>query len=175
MTSSWFDSRRQKLFRRHYSRRRRLTRRFDLLSLGMAAVILVAVLVAKECECGLGSAGAGGFALWFLLFLSYIPLSLLSFLDWCTAGDMFQIVSGWLNGDRALLLGSFNFITLFSVWLCVRILAAKKFGENLLRVSSHFMLIFMIWGCFQLFCVWATGMAQNGGFSGFHNSLKEKK
>ena len=122
MANTWFDRRSQKLFRRHYSVRRRLTRRFDLLSLGLCAVILIAIGVARACSCGLNTAGAGGFALWFLLFLSYIPLTLLSFLDWWISGDLFQMVSEWLNGDKVLLLGIFNLLTLFSLWLCLPVI-----------------------------------------------------
>ena len=175
MAKTWFDRRNQKLFRRHYSIRRRLTIRFDLFSLGLGAVILIAMLIARTCSCGLNAAGAGGFALWFLLFLSYIPLTLLSFLDWWISGDLFQLISEWLHGDKVLLLGIFNLLTLFSVWLCVRILAAKKYGENLLRIAGHFILIFFVWGCFQLSCSLAVKVCQNGGFSGFHSGLKEKK
>ncbi|MBO5307768.1 MAG: hypothetical protein J6C40_07170 [Lentisphaeria bacterium] len=175
MTSSWFDNRTQRLFRRYYSKKRRLTRRFDLLTLALALVIVLAVWAARGGDCGISSASPGGFALWFLLFLSYIPLALLSFLDWCVSGDLFQTVSSLLGRDQAVLLGVFNMLSLLLVWGSVRILAARKYGEHLLRTTGHFILIFLIWGCFQLCCSLSVRMWQSGGISGFHSGLKVKK
>jgi hypothetical protein len=175
MTSSWFASRNQRLFRRHYSRKRRLTRRFDLLTIALALVIVASIFAARGGSCGVSGPSAEGFALWFLLFLSYVPLAFISFLDWCISGDLFQLTSSFFGQDQAVLLGAFNLASLFIVWLAVRVLPARKYGENLLRITGHFILIFLIWGFFHLCCSMSMRMWQSGGISSFHKGLKGKK
>ncbi|UKI29612.1 MAG: hypothetical protein L6W00_16205 [Lentisphaeria bacterium] len=70
------------LSRRRRERFERLTLRFDLISAGLAAVIILATLVSAGRPYELGLPYAHGFALWFLLLLSYIPLEVVGLFNW---------------------------------------------------------------------------------------------
>ena len=175
MTKSWFDRRNQKIFRRHYSRKRRLTQRFDFLNIGLALIIIFSVLLAWGESYDLSQANSSGFVLWFLMFLAYLPLELLCLIDWCTAGDFSWLTDFLFARNPAMGLGIVNLLLLLIFWGGIRVLAARKFGENLLRITGHVVLIFLIWGCFQLGCSLVMRMWEQGGISAYHTHLQIKK
>ena len=69
---------RESVSRRGRERLRKANRRFDLCAAALALLILIAMAICFRQEYELGSNQPSGFAMWFLLFLAYLPLELVT-------------------------------------------------------------------------------------------------
>lgn len=160
------------LSRRRRERFERLTFRFDLLSVGLAVVILLATAVSAGRPYELGLPYAHGFALWFLLLLSYIPLEVIGLFNWVLGIQDNAFMRFLVLEHQALGMGLFNLGMLAVVWGLVRFWLGRRYGLAFLRTVGTFLLILLVWGAFQLLCFAAVTIWGHGGFSPLHHHLR---
>ena len=117
------------LSRRRRERFERLTLRFDLISAGLAAVIILATLVSAGRPYELGLPYAHGFALWFLLLLSYIPLEVVGLFNWVFGIQDNAFMRFLVQEHQALGMGLFNLGMVAAIWVLVRFWLGKRYGH----------------------------------------------
>ncbi len=160
------------LSRRRRERFERLTLRFDLISAGLAAVIILATLVSAGRPYELGLPYAHGFALWFLLLLSYIPLEVVGLFNWVFGIQDNAFMRFLVQEHQALGMGLFNLGMVAAIWVLVRFWLGKRYGLAFLLTTGTFLIILLVWGCFQLLCFAAVTIWGHGGFSPLHHHLR---
>lgn len=160
------------LSRRSRERLERFTLRFDLISAGLAVVIILATAVSAGRPYELGMPYAHGFALWFLLLLSYIPLEVVGLFNWLFGIQDNAFMRFLVQDHQALGMGLFNLVMLAIVWGVVRFWLGRRYGYSFFRTTGTFLLILLGWGCFQLFCFAAVTVWGNSGFSPLHQHLR---
>lgn len=159
------------LSRRGKERFRRSLRTFDLLCALLAVVIVVASISCYGKPYELGSAEPAGFSYWFLLFPAYLPLELLGMVNWLFGMQGNGLVQLLIEKQPAIGLGLCDLVLLLLVWLWARFWGARRFGAAFLNVTGQFVAIFVVWGCFQLLCMAAVIIWNNGGFRALHHHL----
>ncbi len=139
-------------------------RGFDAVMAGIAAVIGLALLCCRGRGYDLNGTGTVGFAVWFLMFLSYLPLEIIG---------LFGLITGlkvpWINacaasGNQVLVLAVCDWGLLLFVWIAVRLLG-RRYGVGFLRAARHIALIILCWGIFQVGCTAALAVWQRGDVS----------
>lgn len=160
------------LSRRRRERLERLTLRFDLISAGLAVVIILAAAVSAGRPYELGLPYAHGFALWFPLLLAYIPLEVIGLFNWLFGVQENAFMQFLVQDHQALGMGLFNLVMLGIVWALVRFWLGRRYGFSFLRTTGTFLLILLVWGCFQLFCFVAVTIWSHGGFTPLHHHLR---
>ena len=79
--------------------------------------------------------------------------------------------AGSVMGLIVVGLGLCDLVLLLLVWLWARFWGARRFGAAFLNVTGQFVAIFVVWGCFQLLCMAAVIIWNNGGFRALHHHL----
>ena len=144
--------------RRNQEKMRRALRRFDLITLGVVAVLLVSCLWCWNAEYTLGVGTPHGFAYWFLLLLAYPGLILGSMVNMTIGAD-----TGFISGAEAPVLGISAFALVLISWLWVRLVMKRHWNLIGLRIAGNFMMILLAWGVFQLACGSAMAVWRQGG------------
>ena len=135
-------------------------------------VIILATAVSAGRPYELGMPYAHGFALWFLLLLSYIPLEVVGLFNWLFGIQDNAFMRFLVQDHQALGMGLFNLVMLAIVWGVVRFWLGRRYGYSFFRTTGTFLLILLGWGCFQLFCFAAVTVWGNSGFSPLHQHLR---
>ena len=120
----------EQLSRRGRERLQKLGLRFDLLAAALAVVIVVATAICMGEPYELGKPEPHGFALWFLLFLGYLPMELLSVFNWCFGLQETPLMHFLVVEQPAVMLGACNLATLAVLWAVFRFWAARRYGAN---------------------------------------------
>ena len=156
----------KRLSRRAQERLNRQLRSFDLAMLGILLTTLVSGVVCVFGSTALDRPDAGGFAFWYIVVQSYLPMGLLS---------GFRALFGSAAFDPGV--HGAGFITATALvwdvllWAVIRTLGKRNNKSPLLRVGTQFALVIFYWGCFQLLCaVFVAGWNQ-GGMSSLHRKL----
>ncbi len=148
---------------------------FDLTVGGLALVIILCMIVCHGQPYELGEKNSAGFPLWFLLSLAYLPLEAMGIVNWCI-GAQDSALMRFLVEDphQALGLGIFNLSLLLLVWGAIRFYFGRRYGSPFLKTSGNFVLVFFVWGVFQLGCMAAVEIWDHGGFSPLHRHLNRE-
>ena len=156
----------KRLSRRAQERLRRSLRTFDLTMLAVAATVAVAGFVCTFGHTSLDGANPAGFALWFLLMLSYPLLGTLSVVK--ALCGLPPLVPGTSEAGFlvALDLGWCVFL-----WLLLRYLGKRHSKSALLHISTRIALVILCWGWFQLLCAAAMLGWERGGLASYHRKL----
>ncbi len=160
------------LSRRRRERMERLMFRLDLISAGLALVIILATVISMGRPYELGLPCAHGFTLWFLLLLSYIPLEVVGLFNWVFGIQDNVFMRFLVLEHQALGMGLFNLGMVAVVWILVRFWLGRRYGLAFLRTAGSFLLILLVWGAFQLLCFAAVTVWGHGGFSPLHHHLR---
>lgn len=161
----------EQLSRRGRERLQKLGLRFDLLAAALAVVIVVATAICMGEPYELGKPEPHGFALWFLLFLGYLPMELLSLFNWCFGLQETRLMHFLVVEQPAVMLGACNLATLAVLWVVFRFWAARRYGANFLQTTVHFLEILLVWGLFQIGCLVGLEVWDRGGFTPMHRHL----
>lgn len=153
--------------RRIKEKNRIALRKFDLMMFFYVLTVVAAVLVGRSGEYDLRSANLHGFALTYLLVPAYLILELLSIVN-CIGNFNWNFA-----GVEAELLGICDLLLGLTVWLWIRICGNSK-GTAFINAAKTFVLIFVLWGSFQLGCCGALWLWKHGGFSSFNRHLLNK-
>lgn len=165
----------EQLPRRHRERWEKLNFHFDLLTAALAIVIIIASLMCLNHPYELGKPDPYGFAFWFLLFLGYLPMEIISLVNCCLGWQDTQLMHYLTIEQPAIMLGSCNLATLAIFWAISRFWAARRFGVNFLQTMIHFWEIFLVWGLFQLSCLIGLVIWDNGGFTSMHRHFARQE
>ncbi len=157
---------------RSRERLQRTKRRFDLVTVALALLVVIAMLVSSPYAYELGSNRPEGFATWFLLFLAYLPLEIVGLVTWIFGLQDSTLIRLLVEEQQTLALGVFNLAMLAVVWLTIRFYFCRRFGINFLRSSCTVLTILAVWGGFQLGCMAAVVIWERGGFSPLHQHLR---
>ena len=164
---------RQPLSRRGRERLRKAVFKFDLVS----GLLLVVIVIAMFCSCGeayeLGRAHAPGFAIWFLLFIAYVPLALVGGINWMF-GIQDNFMMRFLLENQALGMGIFDLVLVIVVWAVIRFWLGRRYGANFIAAAGNFLLMLLVWGVFQLLCLGVVTIWERGGFSPLHRHLERE-
>ena len=144
--------------RRGQEKLRRALRRFDLIALGVVAVLLISCFWCWNAEYSLEVGTPQGCAYWFLLLLAYPGLTLCSLINLSVGADM-----SFITGAEAPVLGISAFALVAVSWLWVRLAMKRRRDPVGLRVAGNFMMIVLAWGVFQLACGGAMAVWRQGG------------
>lgn len=157
---------------RGHERLRRTLRRFDVLAGVLALLLILAMIVSSPHAYELGTNRPEGFATWFLLFLSYLPLEIVGLLTWLLGMQDSTVVRFLVEERQTLALGLFDLAMLLTFWAVVRFYYSRRYGVNFVRTASAFLTILAAWGAFQLGCMAAVVIWERGGFSPLHRHLR---
>ena len=146
--------------RRGQEKMRRALRRFDLITLGVVALLLISCAWCWNAEYRLGTGTPQGFAYWFLLLLAYPGLILCSLINLTVGAD-----TGFISGSEAPILAISAFALVLIAWFWVRMTMKRRWNPNGLRIAGNFMLIVLAWGVFQLACGAAMAVWRQGGIA----------
>jgi len=144
--------------RRGQEKMRRALRRFDLITLGVVALLLISCAWCWNAEYHLGVGTPQGFAYWFLLLLAYPGLILCSLINLTVGADM-----SFISGAEAPVLAVSAFALVAVAWIWVRATMKRRWNPNGLRIAGNFMMIVLAWGVFQLACGAAMAVWRQGG------------
>lgn len=165
---------RESVSRRGRERLRKANRRFDLCAAALALLILIAMAICFRQEYELGSNQPSGFAMWFLLFLAYLPLELVGLVSWLFHAQDSSLMQFLVYHNPPLGLGIFDLGLLAVVWAVIRFYCSRRYGANWMRTAATFLTILVAWGAFQLGCVAAVLIWRGGGFSPLHRHLQRE-
>ena len=146
--------------RRGQEKMRRALRRFDLITLGVVALLLVSCAWCWNAKYCLGVGTPQGFAYWFMLLLAYPGLILCSLINLSVGADM-----SFISGAEAPVLALSAFARVAVSWLWVRVAMKRNWNPNGLRIAGNFMMIVLAWGVFQLACGAAMAVWRQGGIN----------
>lgn len=153
--------------------RRKARKIWDVICLLMGFVIICSVLVCLREEYEIGEPAMHGFPLFFLVFLGYPFLELISIFNVIWGQEGSALVQFVIYDHQALGLGIINFASLIVCWALVRFLGLKIFGSHWVNVCSNFMMIFVGWGILQLLFYLMVFLWDSGGFSQLHTHLED--
>ncbi|MBS1372363.1 MAG: hypothetical protein HPZ91_20665 [Lentisphaeria bacterium] len=175
MSSSTKKTRyRETVSRRGRERLQKANRRFDICAGALALLIVIAMLICFRQEYELGSNQPSGFAMWFLLFLAYLPLELAGLVSWLFQAQDSSLMQFLVHRNPPLGLGLFDLGMLAVIWAVIRFYCSRRYGVNWVRTASTFLTILAAWGTFQLGCVAAVLIWRGGGFSPLHRHLQRE-
>jgi len=136
----------KRLSRRAQERLNHQLRSFDLVMLGLALTTAAAAAVCSFGTVDLGKSSAAGFAYWFLVVQSYLPLGLISGFR-----TLFRI-SPAAAAPGPWMLAVADIVWCAVLWAVLRILGKRNNKSQLLHVSTRLALVVLVWGWFQLLC-----------------------
>ncbi len=155
------------------STRHKARRTWDVICLMMGVVIICSVLVCFREEYEIGEPTMHGFPLFFLVFIGYPFLELISIFNIIFGLEGSPMVQFVIHDHQVLGLGMINLTGLAVFWAVVRFVCLKMFGSIWVTVCSNFMMIFTGWGILQLLFYLMVFLWGHGGFAPLHNHLEE--
>lgn len=153
--------------------RRKTRRNWDIICALTGLLIVCSVLVCFREPYEIGEPTMHGFPLWFLVFLAYPVLLLLSVANMIFSLDGSLLVKYVVYGNQAIGLGVIDLVTLLAIWAIVRFVMLRFFGSRWVRVCGNFMLLVAGWGIVQLFYFLMVFLWSSGGFEPLHHHLED--
>ena len=147
------EKNKKRFSRRAQERLKCQLRNFDLVMLGLALTIVAAAALCSFGAVDLSKPNAAGFAYWFLVVQSYLPLGLVSgFRALFHATSPTPVAGPWMLAVADLAWTA-------ALWIVLRLLGKRNSKSRLLQISTQLALVILVWGWFQLLCaVIATGV-----------------
>ncbi len=155
------------------SSRKKSRHSWDIICALTGLIIICSVLVCFRETYEIGEPAMHGFPLWFLLFLAYPVLFLLSIVNIIFGGSGSTVVTYVAHGNPAIGLGIVDFLALVIIWAVIRFLILRFFGSRGVQVCCNFMLMIAGWGIIQLFYFLMVFLWHSGGFEPLHHHLAE--
>ena len=153
----------KRMSRRAQERLNRQLRVFDLTMLGLGVVTVAAGVICIYGKAALGGASASGFAFWYLVVQSCLPMGLLS---GCKA--LLGLAPLAPGANEAGFLMAVDLGWFLVLWAVVRVLGKRNSKSQLLHVSTRVALVILCWGCFQLLCSVVFAGWNHGGLASYH-------
>lgn len=156
----------KRLSRRAQERLKRQLRAFDLTLLGLGIATIAAGAICAAGSPALDRSGASGFAFWYLVVQSYLPMSVFG-----SVAAVAGVTLPAAGAAGAKFLVALDLGCYFVLWLVLRVLGKRNNKSPLLHVSTRIALIVLCWGCFQLGCAVVVAGWKGGGFASYHRVL----
>lgn len=153
--------------------KKKARRTWDIVCILTGLIIVCSVLICFNEPYEIGEPNMHGFPLWFLLFLAYPFLWILSIFNVIFGSDGSFFVNYVVYGNQALGLGIVDFLALILIWAVIRFGILRFFGSRWVQVCSNFMLLVAGWGICQLFYFLMVFLWDSGGFEPLHKHLRE--
>lgn len=156
----------KRLSRRAQERLNRQLRAFDLTMLGIGITTVAAGFVCAFGNTALGGANAAGFAFWYLIVQSYLPLGLLSGIK-----ALFGLAPFAPGANEANFLVAVDLVWFLVLWAVLRMLGKRNGKSALLHISTRLAAVLLWWGWFQLLCAVVVAGWNHGGLASYHRRL----
>jgi|GEM_PF-2027904 hypothetical protein len=153
--------------------RKKARRSWDIVCGLTGLLIVCSVLICFREPYEIGEPTMHGFPLWFLVFLAYPVLLLLSVFNVIFRLDDSMLVNYVVFNNQAIGLGVIDLLTLLAIWAVVRFGMLRFFGSRWVQVASNFMLLVAGWGIAQLFYFLMVFLWNSGGFEPLHHHLED--
>ncbi len=153
--------------------KKRARRSWDWICLLTGLLIICSALVCFDKPYEIGEPTMHGFPLWFLVFLGYPVLALISIFNIIFGLDGSSFVRFVAETNPAIGLGIIDFLTLAAIWAIVRFAILRAFGSRWVQICCNFMLLIAGWGIAQLFYFLMLFLWDRGGFQPLHKHLEE--
>ena len=132
------------------SKKQRAVRFLDRCALLLLAVIIVSLAVCFGKDYELSCPSEHGPALWFLHLAAWPLLFLPGVVTSLTGSGDTEIMKYLIDDNPALILTMLALLLLGIIYLIFRRYGVIWFGSGGLKAAGNFMLIFAVWGVFQL-------------------------
>lgn len=156
------------LSRRAQERLNHQLRAFDLAMLGIGITTAAAGLVCAFGTTSLDRPGAAGFAYWYIVVQSCLPMGLLNGMRALFGTSAFSAAI-----DGAGFLTATVLVWDFLLWAVLRFFGKRNGKSSFLQIFTRFALILLCWGCFQLLCAAVVAGWNHGGPASMHRKLAD--
>lgn len=148
----------KRLSRRAQERLNRQLRAFDLAMLGVGITTAASGIVCAFGSTALDRPGAAGFAFWYIVVQSCLPMGILN-----GARALFGSSAFSPAADGPGFLTAAVLIWDFVLWAVLRAVGKHNNKSSILHICTKFALVVFFWGCFQLLCAVVTAGWNRGG------------
>ncbi len=145
---------------------------FNRCTLLLLLVIIVSFAVCFEKPYELEQASIHGPALWFLHLTAWPLLFLPGVINTFSWAHNNAVMKYLIDGNPALILALLAMLLLGIIWLIIRKYGLNWFGISGMRSAGHFMLIFALWGVFQLLICAVIVLQDTNTLTPFHHQPK---
>lgn len=132
------------------TKKQRAIQFFNRCTFFLLLVVVASLALCFEKPYELAHSSVHGPALWFLHLAAWPLLFLPGVINNFSFAHNTRIMRYLINDNPALILALLAGLLIFIVWLIIRRYGLNWFGTGGMRSAGHFMLIFALWGVFQL-------------------------